>query len=192
MNTGANRSSKEYAGNDQIRLFLGSVMNKYMYGQMTAEEFCAAVKQYYDEHVLSVWEDDDLKMLIDQMLPKLVSALEARVISVDFPETEKRKKIEAWILFKDCKKLLEGGELFSKERERFFETGEGRGDDSEYTDRYLLYEREMEILVRAEAGVGGYLGYCHLYWICKEKVLREIFGIEWRSPAVRYPGVIFD
>ena len=50
----------------------------------------------------------------------------------------------------------------------------------------------METLVRAETGKGGYLGFCHEYWAAKKEVLREKYGIDWRSPAERYPHIIFD
>ena len=50
----------------------------------------------------------------------------------------------------------------------------------------------METLVRAKTGKGGYLGFCHEYWAVKKEVLREKYGIDWRSPAERYPHIIFD
>ena len=182
----------EHIDYDKVKLFLSSLMDKYKYGEISPYQFCVEIRQFYDVLALPEWEDDNMKMLIDQMLPKLVSALEARDISIDFPDTEKQKKIESWILFKDCERLLSGSELFSKERERFFRKKKKKKDDSEYTDRYLLYEREMEIIVRAEAGTALHVGYCHIYWIFKKRVLREIFGIDWHSPADRYPGVRFD
>ena len=192
MSTDTNGSPKKYAGNDTIRSFLESVMEKYMYEGMTAEEFCAAVKQFYDEHTLSVWENDDLKMLVEKMIPELIEKLGAQGTSSGSSDAEIRDKIEAWILFKDCKDTLEGRPLFSKERERYLKTGKALSDEAEYSDYYLLIEREMETLVRAETGEGGYLGFCHIYWSAKKEVLREKFGIEWRSPAERHPHIIYD
>lgn len=192
MSANTNEPRKKYAGNDTIRSFLESVMEKYMYEGMTAEEFCAAVKQFYDEHTLSVWENDDLKMLAEKMIPELVAKLEAQEESSGSSDAEIRQKIETWILFKDCKSTLEGRPLFSEQRERYLKTERAGGDETEYSDYYLLIEREMETLVRAETGKGGYLGFCHEYWTAKKKVLREKYGIDWRSPADRYPGVRFD
>ena len=171
MSTNTNRSPKIYAGNVAIRSFLESVMDKYMYGQMTTEEFCAAVKQYYDKYELSVWDNEDLETLVKKTLPDL---------------------IEAWILFKDCKCLLEERRLFSEERERYLKTGEVCRDEVEYSDGYLLIERKMETLVKAETGEGDYLGFCYTYWEVKKEVLRRKFGIVWHSPADRYPGMRFD
>ena len=192
MSTNTNRSPKIYAGNVAIRSFLESVMDKYMYGQMTTEEFCAAVKQYYDKYELSVWDNEDLETLVKKTLPDLITKMETLGSPSDSPETEQQKKIEAWILFKDCKRLLEERRLFSEERERYLKTGDAVGDEVEYSDDYLLVEREMETLVRAETGEGDYLGFCHLYWEVKKEVLRRKFGIVWRSPADRFPGMRFD
>lgn len=36
------------------------------------------------------------------------------------------------------------------------------------------------------------MGFCFSYWNTKANVLSEYYGIEWRSPAVMNPGVIFD
>lgn len=36
------------------------------------------------------------------------------------------------------------------------------------------------------------MGFCFLYWNTKANVLSEYYGIEWRSPAIMNPGVIFD
>ena len=36
------------------------------------------------------------------------------------------------------------------------------------------------------------MGFCHAYWSAKAQVLREDYGIEWRSPSAMNPGVLFD
>ena len=36
------------------------------------------------------------------------------------------------------------------------------------------------------------MGFCHTYWSAKARVLREDYGIEWRSPSAMNPGVLFD
>ena len=185
-------SSKKHPASYQIREFLLPVMENYKYGLLTEEAFCTTVKQYYDTNELSVHNDDDLQTLTEKMLPDLVEKLEAQSVSSGSAEADQKRKIEAWILFKDCLDLLEGRPLFSKGREEYVTTGRSWNDAVEYSDRYLLIEREMETLVRAEIGEGNYLGFCHLYWEVKKRVLWEKFGIEWHSPSDRNPGVIFD
>ncbi len=187
-----NGSSKVYAGDYAVECFLTPVMENYMYGKMTEEEFCTAVKQYYDTHIISVSYNDELKMVTEKLLPELIEKMEAMAVSSGSAEEDQKKKIEAWILFKDCLNLLEERPPFSEEREEYLTTGLARADEVEYSDPYLLIERELETLVREETGEGDYLGYCHLYWSVKKKVLKEKFGIDWRSPSERYPGIIFD
>ena len=185
-------NKKKHPASYQIREFLLPVMENYKYGLLTEEAFCTTVKQYYDTNELSVHNDDDLQTLTEKMLPDLVEKLEAQSVSSGSAEADQKRKIEAWILFKDCLDLLEGRPLFSKGREEYVTTGRSWNDAVEYSDRYLLIEREMETLVRAETGEGDYLGFCHLYWEVKKRVLWEKFGIEWHSPSDRNPGVIFD
>ncbi len=187
-----NGSAKIYAGNYTIEEFLLSVMNSYKYGMMTEEEFCTTVKEYYDTHILDVSNNDSLKKVTEKMLPELIAKMEALGTASGSAQTDQKRRIEVWILFKDCLNLLEERPPFSEEREEYLTTGLARADEVEYSDRYLLIEREMETLVRAETGEGDYLGFCHLYWEVKKRVLWEKFGIEWHSPSDRNPGVIFD
>ncbi|TWU48967.1 hypothetical protein Poly51_48710 [Rubripirellula tenax] len=36
------------------------------------------------------------------------------------------------------------------------------------------------------------MGFCHLYWRTKKRILKEEFGIDWKTPAEMNPGVMFD
>ena len=53
-------------------------------------------------------------------------------------------------------------------------------------------EKDVEAKVKAQIGEGGYMGYCHRFWACKKRILREEYGIEWRSLAEMNPGCNFD
>jgi hypothetical protein len=35
-------------------------------------------------------------------------------------------------------------------------------------------------------------GFCHLFWREKQRLLKELHGIEWKSPRELNPGVLFD
>ncbi len=35
-------------------------------------------------------------------------------------------------------------------------------------------------------------GFCHLFWKTKKRILKEQFGIEWKSPAEMNKGLRFD
>lgn len=36
------------------------------------------------------------------------------------------------------------------------------------------------------------MGGCHAVWARQQAILREEYGIEWRTPAEMNPGTIFD
>jgi hypothetical protein len=36
------------------------------------------------------------------------------------------------------------------------------------------------------------LGFCHLFWKTKKQILRDKYGIKWRSPQEMNPDVAFD
>ena len=48
------------------------------------------------------------------------------------------------------------------------------------------------VTVKKEIGAGGYMGYCHKYWHYKKKYLKELFNIDWKSPAELNPDTKFD
>lgn len=53
-------------------------------------------------------------------------------------------------------------------------------------------EKEVDRKVKDEIGEGDYLGYCHMYWEAKKRILHDEYGIDWETPAERYPTIIFD
>ncbi len=36
------------------------------------------------------------------------------------------------------------------------------------------------------------MGFCHLLWPTKQPILRERYGVEWRTPVEMNPEVLFD
>lgn len=38
----------------------------------------------------------------------------------------------------------------------------------------------------------GQLGYCHFFWWTKQEILRQRFGIEWKTPMEMNPNTFFD
>ena len=53
-------------------------------------------------------------------------------------------------------------------------------------------EAAVEAKVKEQIGEGGYLGYCHQFWGRKKEILREEYGIDWKTPAEMNPGWLFD
>ena len=67
-----------------------------------------------------------------------------------------------------------------------------RFDPVERTARWeeLFFEVEEECFRRLE-GVPRGMGFCFPYWAAKRDVLRK-YGIDWKSPHMMNPRVIFD
>jgi hypothetical protein len=36
------------------------------------------------------------------------------------------------------------------------------------------------------------LGFCHIFWWTKKRILKEKYGVDWKTPAEEKPGVMFD
>lgn len=65
-------------------------------------------------------------------------------------------------------------------------------DPVEKTAEYKAVANEVDRLVKAEIGEGGYLGYCHVYWAAKKRILLQRYNISWHSPAELNPHIHFD
>ena len=50
-------------------------------------------------------------------------------------------------------------------------------------------EAEQELAAR---GIKPQFGYCHAYWHTKQRILKEKYGVDWRTPAEMNPDVAFD
>ena len=65
-------------------------------------------------------------------------------------------------------------------------------DPVEDTLYFMQIEEEVNRLVKEKIGEGGYMGYCFIYWGTKKQILKEKYGIDWRSPSELNPTVLFD
>lgn len=64
-------------------------------------------------------------------------------------------------------------------------------DDPRYADIFKKINDEVnEALV--EHPKKGSMGFVHVIWATKKRVLKQKYGIEWRSPAELNPQVMFD
>nr|MDO8088033.1 hypothetical protein [Candidatus Sigynarchaeum springense] len=54
-------------------------------------------------------------------------------------------------------------------------------------------DKEAEKLVKNRSKVKkGRMGYCHLFWSAKQEILRDKYGIDWKSPQEMNPGTKYD
>lgn len=65
-------------------------------------------------------------------------------------------------------------------------------DPIEDDEAYQRVELDVERKINAELGDARYMGYCHKYWHVKKRILKEDYGIEWKTPAEMNPLVCFD
>ena len=65
-------------------------------------------------------------------------------------------------------------------------------DPIEQTDEYKAIQAELEEKIVAKIGENFGMGYCHLYWAAKKEILKDDYGMEWKSPSRLNPDVRFD
>lgn len=66
-------------------------------------------------------------------------------------------------------------------------------DPVEYTWEFEEIAEDLQAeLDEMLADVPRGMGFCFRYWDAKERLLKEKYGIRWRSPGRMNPGVMFD
>lgn len=50
-------------------------------------------------------------------------------------------------------------------------------------------DQKVEELLKDEKRL---LGFCHLFWSTKKRILKEEYGIDWLTPAECHPDIRFD
>ncbi len=63
--------------------------------------------------------------------------------------------------------------------------------DPRHADVFAKIDEEVEALLK-EHPARGAMGFCHVFWATKKRLLQEKYGIEWRAPDEMNPQVIFD
>jgi hypothetical protein len=64
-------------------------------------------------------------------------------------------------------------------------------DDPRHAEVFARIDGEVDALL-ADHPQRGAEGFCHVRWSAKQRLLKERYGIDWRSPAEMNPQVIFD
>ena len=62
-------------------------------------------------------------------------------------------------------------------------------DSAEYKAVIKDVEKELDKLLKNKPKG---MGFCHIYWYEKRRILKEKYGIEWKSPSLMNPRVLFD
>lgn len=96
---------------------------------------------------------------------------------------------------------VKGSLEFNKANIRYADSGKfkkivNRGhlktDPVEWTEKYekVIDAAEKEAYAKL-SGMPRGMGFCHAYWCAKSEALAKR-GIDWRSPSLMNPGVLFD
>lgn len=108
----------------------------------------------------------------------------------DYDERIERKRIEnsyqKWTDYIDIENVKE--DEWRKKYSRYL-----RFDPIERTEKWEAMNEQIEAEIDAEIDpdMPRGMGFCHYYWSLKKTVLQR-HGINWQSPAVMNPGVLFD
>ena len=175
--------SGQTMGEAMARSYLLALIDEYKDGNCTKKELYAIM-----EHAAggSEIKTDDVRrnQIINRQLLEKCRSFVAE------PNQTEETELGFWKELKDIEyKLRYGYSFWTKSGEQ------ARGikrDPIEYTDNYLKIELKLERLIRAEIGDGGEIGFCHKYWQTKKRVLKERFGMEWKSPGDLNPTIQFD
>lgn len=52
-------------------------------------------------------------------------------------------------------------------------------------------EREAKEILEKQ-GIKGGMGYCHMVWGLKKEILKNKYGIDWKSPSEMNPHINYD
>ncbi len=61
-------------------------------------------------------------------------------------------------------------------------------NDPKYKEIFTRVEMEVE----QELGNYRPMGYCHMFWSMKKQILKEKYGIDWKTPAELNPTTEYD
>jgi hypothetical protein len=64
-------------------------------------------------------------------------------------------------------------------------------DDPKYKNIFKSIDAEVAEKLKGHP-MQGAMGYCHVFWKTKKQILKEKYGIPWRSPAEMNPHILFD
>jgi len=89
----------------------------------------------------------------------------------------------------ECQQLCEAAQPALKKRTGlYYDPVE---DDPRYAEIFRKIDAEVQESLAGHHAKGS-MGFVHIIWATKKRVLKQKYGIEWRSPAELNPQVIFD
>jgi hypothetical protein len=56
----------------------------------------------------------------------------------------------------------------------------------------IVEKARREALSEELANQPERLGFCHIVWATQKRILKDKYGIDWKTPAEMNPGILFD
>jgi hypothetical protein len=64
-------------------------------------------------------------------------------------------------------------------------------DDPKYASIFRSIDDETTAALEKKQ-IYPSLGYCHTFWVTKQKLLRKKYGLDWKSPSELNPATCYD
>lgn len=167
--------------NKNIISYILAMIDEYKDGNISKEFFCDVIEHFISVNKRNSMGNSERYAMIWLQLSNIGT------FCMDEPEGADEKELNFWKKLKDIEYGLRYDHSFWDKKSMGIKT-----DPIEYSDEYLKIELEVERLIRAEIGEGDYMGFCYRYWWTKKNILKDKFGIDWKSPSDLNPEVNFD
>ena len=132
-----------------------------------------------------IFEHPRLKLEIMQLLYEVLRFIENRDMHELAITEDLRDEIR---LYRNNIEAADKGDFDS-----VIQNGHLKHDPIEWTAHWEeVIDEADEIVYKNLSNQPRGMGFCFAYWHERATVLSEKFGIEWRSPSLMNPGVIFD
>ncbi len=93
----------------------------------------------------------------------------------------------------DCRTVLDSASLADYHAifrpDRYHREDPAEADPTMAT---VLLRAALEAEREAGPNTPGSWGWCHVFWGLKQAILRDKYGVEWRTPVEMNPGTISD
>lgn len=63
--------------------------------------------------------------------------------------------------------------------------------DPRYRSVFANIDAEVDTILK-DHPMRGRMGFCHIIWDTKKEILKEKYGIPWKTPAEMNPHILFD
>jgi hypothetical protein len=94
----------------------------------------------------------------------------------------------------ECRRMLESATLAEYKRIGGEYGHQDRVDPAEDDPQLatVLLRATLEADAELASEDRNLMGFCNLFWHSKQRILRERYGVEWRTPIELNPQIMFD